>query len=113
MGRKYLGNVFYDVAKNAACRAAEVIAGELEDHEISVVALSPGWMRVERMIGLSADQLAQTESPEYIGRAVAALASDPAVIRRSGQTLAVGDLAREYGFTDVDGRQPTAYPIAH
>jgi NAD(P)-dependent dehydrogenase (short-subunit alcohol dehydrogenase family) len=111
MGRKYLGNVFYDVAKNAACRAAEVIAGELEDHEISVIALSPGWMRVERMTGLSADQLAQTESPEYIGQAVAALASDPAVIRRSGQTLAVGDLAREYGFTDVDGRQPSAYPI--
>jgi NAD(P)-dependent dehydrogenase (short-subunit alcohol dehydrogenase family) len=111
MGRKYLGNVFYDVAKNAACRAAEVLAGELEDHEISVIALSPGWMRVERMTGLDEDQLAQTESPEYIGRAVAALASDPAVIRRSGQALAVGDLAREYGFTDVDGRQPSPYPI--
>jgi NAD(P)-dependent dehydrogenase (short-subunit alcohol dehydrogenase family) len=113
MGRKYLGNVFYDVAKNAACRAAEVIAGELEDHEISVIALSPGWMRVERMTGLDEEQLAQTESPEYIGRAVAALASDPAVIRRSGQALAVGDLAREYGFTDVDGRQPSPYPIVH
>ncbi|HEY1616398.1 MAG TPA: SDR family NAD(P)-dependent oxidoreductase [Streptosporangiaceae bacterium] len=111
MGRKYLGNVFYDVAKNATCRAAEVLAGELEDYEISVIALSPGWMRVERMTGLNPEQLAQTESPEYIGRAVAALAADPAVIRRSGQTLAVGDLAREYGFTDIDGRQPTAYPI--
>jgi NAD(P)-dependent dehydrogenase (short-subunit alcohol dehydrogenase family) len=111
MGRKYLGNVFYDVAKNGACRAAEVLAGELEDHGIAVVALSPGWMRVERMTGLSGEQLAQTESPEYIGRAVAALAGDPAVIRRSGQALAVGNLAREYGFTDVDGRQPTAYPI--
>ncbi len=110
-GRKYLGNVFYDIAKNAACRAAEVIAGELEDHEIAVIALSPGWMRVERMTGLGERELAQTESPEYIGRAVAALASDPAVIRRSGQTLAVGDLAREYGFTDVDGRRPPAYPI--
>jgi NAD(P)-dependent dehydrogenase (short-subunit alcohol dehydrogenase family) len=111
MGRKYLGNVFYDVAKNAACRAAEVIAGELDEHEISVIALTPGWMRVERMTGLTEQQLAQTESPAYIGRAVAALASDPAVIRRSGQALAVGDLAREYGFTDVDGSQPTAYPI--
>jgi NAD(P)-dependent dehydrogenase (short-subunit alcohol dehydrogenase family) len=111
MGRKYLGNVFYDVAKNAACRAAEVIAGELDEHEISVIALTPGWMRVERMTDLTEQQLAQTESPAYIGRAVAALASDPGVIRRSGQALAVGDLAREYGFTDVDGRQPTAYPI--
>jgi NAD(P)-dependent dehydrogenase (short-subunit alcohol dehydrogenase family) len=113
MGRKYLGNVFYDVAKNAACRAAEVIAGELDEHEISVIALTPGWMRVERMTDLTEQQLAQTESPAYIGRAVAALASDPTVIRRSGQALAVGDLAREYGFTDVDGRQPTAYPIVH
>jgi NAD(P)-dependent dehydrogenase (short-subunit alcohol dehydrogenase family) len=47
----------------------------------------------------------------YAGRAVAALAADPGVGRRSGQTLAAGDLARAYGFTDVDGRQPTAYPI--
>jgi len=111
MGRKYLGNVFYDVAKNGACRAAEVLAGELEDHEIAVVALTPGWVLVERMTELTPAQLAQTESPEYIGRAVAALATDPGVMRRSGQALAAGDLAREYGFTDIDGRQPTAYPI--
>ena len=111
MGRKYLGNVFYDVAKNGACRAAEVLAGELEDHDVTVLALTPGWMLVERMTELTPGQRAQTESPEYIGRAVAALASDPGVMRRSGQALAVGNLAREYGFTDVDGRQPTAYPI--
>jgi NAD(P)-dependent dehydrogenase (short-subunit alcohol dehydrogenase family) len=111
MGRKYLGNVFYDVAKNGACRAAEVLAGELEDHEVAVVALTPGWVLAERMTELTPDQRAQTESPEYIGRAIAALASDPGVMRRSGQALAAGTLAREYGFTDVDGRQPTAYPI--
>jgi NAD(P)-dependent dehydrogenase (short-subunit alcohol dehydrogenase family) len=111
MGRKYLGNVFYDVAKNGICRAAEVLAGELEDHEIAVVALTPGWVLAERMTELSDSQRAQTESPEYIGRAIAALAADPGVVRRSGQTLAVGNLAREYGFTDIDGRQPTAYPI--
>jgi NAD(P)-dependent dehydrogenase (short-subunit alcohol dehydrogenase family) len=111
MGRKYLGNVFYDVAKNGACRAAEVLAGELEDHDVAVLALTPGWMLVERMTELTPWQRAQTESPEYIGRAVAALASDPGVMRRSGQSLAVGNLAREYGFTDLDGRQPTAYPI--
>jgi NAD(P)-dependent dehydrogenase (short-subunit alcohol dehydrogenase family) len=111
MGRKYLGNVFYDVAKNGICRAAEVLAGELEDHQISVIALTPGWVLAERMTELNELQRAQTESPEYIGRAIAALASDPGVHRRSGQTLAVGNLAREYGFTDIDGRQPTAYPI--
>jgi NAD(P)-dependent dehydrogenase (short-subunit alcohol dehydrogenase family) len=111
MGRKYLGNVFYDVAKNGICRAAEVLAGELEDHEIAVLALTPGWVLAERMTDLTPSQRAQTESVEYIGRAVAALAADPGVMRRSGQALAVGNLAREYGFTDVDGRQPTAYPI--
>jgi NAD(P)-dependent dehydrogenase (short-subunit alcohol dehydrogenase family) len=111
MGRKYLGNVFYDVAKNGACRAAEVLAGELEGHEVAVIALTPGWVLAERMTDLTPGQRAQTESPEYIGRAVAALASDPGVMRRSGQALAVGDLAREYGFSDVDGLQPTAYPI--
>ncbi|MGO8960026.1 MAG: SDR family NAD(P)-dependent oxidoreductase [Streptosporangiaceae bacterium] len=111
MGRKYLGNVFYDVAKNGICRAAEVMAGELEDHEVAVVALTPGWVLVERMTELTAGQRAQTESPEYIGRAVAALARDPGVLRKSGQALAVGNLAREYGFTDIDGSQPAAYPI--
>jgi NAD(P)-dependent dehydrogenase (short-subunit alcohol dehydrogenase family) len=111
MGRKYLGNVFYDVAKNAICRAAEVLASELEEHEIAVLALTPGWVLAERMTDLTDQQQAQTESPEYIGRAIAALASDPGIMRRTGQTLAVGNLAREYGFTDVDGRQPAAYPI--
>jgi hypothetical protein len=61
------------------------------------------------MTGLSESQLAQTESVEYVGRAAAALAEDPAVVRRSGQSLAVGDLARQYGFIGIDGRQPTAY----
>jgi len=111
MGRKYLGNVFYDVAKNGICRAAEVLAGELEEHEVAMLALTPGWVLAERMTGLTDQQRAQTESPEYIGRAIAALASDSGIMRRTGQTLAAGNLAREYGFTDVDGRQPTAYPI--
>ena len=111
MGRKYLGNVFYDVAKNGICRAAEVLASEVEDHEIAVLALTPGWVLAERMTDLAPSQRAQTESVEYIGRAIAALATDPGVMRRSGHALAVGNLAREYGFTDIDGRQPTAYPI--
>ena len=68
-------------------------------------------MAVERMTGLSEDQQAEMETVAYIGRAIASLACDPAVSRRSGQTLAVGDLARIYGFTDIDGRQPTPYVI--
>lgn len=110
-GQRYLGNVFYDVAKNAVCRMARGLAQELDDREIAVLALSPGWMLVERMAGLAERERAQTESVEYLGRAVAALAADPAVVRRSGHTYAVGTLAREYGFTDIDGRQPTPYLI--
>lgn len=111
MGKRYLGNVFYDVAKNSICRLASGLGEELKDKEVAVVALTPGWVLAERMTGLSERQQEQTESVEYIGRAVVALAADPSVARRSGKSLAVGDLAREYGFTDVDGRQPTAYPI--
>ena len=111
MGRRYLGHLFYDVAKNAVCRMAAGLAEELRDTDISVVALAPGWMLCERMTGLTDAERAQTESVEYVGRAVAALAADPGVGRRSGRMLTAGGLAREYGFTDIDGRQPIAYPI--
>jgi NAD(P)-dependent dehydrogenase (short-subunit alcohol dehydrogenase family) len=111
MGRRYLGHLFYDVAKNAVCRMAAGLAEELRDTGVSVVALAPGWMLCERMTALTDTERAQTESVEYVGRAVAALAADPAVGRRSGRTLTAGGLAREYGFTDIDGRQPIAYPI--
>ncbi len=109
-GRRYLGNVFYDVAKNAVCRLASGLAQDIGDREIAVIALSPGWMAVERMPDDESSR-AQMESPEYIGRAVSALAGDAGVMRRSGQSFAVGDLARLYGIVDIDGRQPTSYPI--
>ena len=110
-GRRYLGNVFYDVAKNAVCRLVSALAEETKDTDLAIIAISPGWMAVERMTGLSEHQQAEMETVAYIGRAITALACDPAVSRRSGQTLAVGDLARIYGFTDIDGRQPTPYVI--
>jgi NAD(P)-dependent dehydrogenase (short-subunit alcohol dehydrogenase family) len=110
-GRRYLGNVFYDVSKNAVCRLVAALAEETKESDLAVLGLSPGWMAVERMTGLTPRQEAEMESTAYIGRAVVALATDPAVSRRSGQTLAVGDLARIYGFTDLDGRQPTPYVI--
>jgi NAD(P)-dependent dehydrogenase (short-subunit alcohol dehydrogenase family) len=105
---KYLGNFFYDVAKAAVNRMTFGMARELRAHGIAVVALSPGFVRTERVMAAHAAHpfdLGMTESPEYIGRAVAALASDPGVMEKSGKILTVGDLAREYGFTDVDGRQ--------
>lgn len=104
----YLGNLFYDVAKAAVNRLAFGMAHELRPHGVAAVALAPGFVRTERVLAAHAAHpfdLTGTESPEYIGRAVAALAADPEVLRKSGQVLTVGELAQEYGFTDTDGRQ--------
>jgi NAD(P)-dependent dehydrogenase (short-subunit alcohol dehydrogenase family) len=109
----YLGNLFYDVAKAAINRMAHGMARELRRHNVAAVALAPGFMRTERVLsafGVTAEnwhtveELQHTESPEYVGRAIAALAADPDVLQKSGQVLMVGELAQEYGFTDVDGR---------
>ncbi|MBV9282220.1 MAG: SDR family NAD(P)-dependent oxidoreductase, partial [Chloroflexi bacterium] len=103
---RYLGNLFYDVAKAAIIRMTFGLAEELRPHDIAAVALAPGFMRTERVMAEHARSpfdLGVTESPEYLGRAAAALAADPNVLARSGSVLTAGDLAREYGFTDVDG----------
>jgi NAD(P)-dependent dehydrogenase (short-subunit alcohol dehydrogenase family) len=107
------GNLFYDLAKASMTRLAFGIAQELKPHGVASVAVSPGWMRTEFvLVGHHTDEahwheqpaLARTESPRYLGRAVVALAADPNVMERSGQVVRVGDLARSYGFTDIDGR---------
>jgi NAD(P)-dependent dehydrogenase (short-subunit alcohol dehydrogenase family) len=113
---KFLGNVFYDVAKNAINRLTQGIARELTPYNIAVVALAPGFMRTERVAAAfeaagNKDYLNFTESPEYAGRAVVALASDPNVLEKSGKVLTVGDLAEDYGFTDIDGRRIPAFKI--
>ncbi|MBN9160200.1 MAG: oxidoreductase [Myxococcales bacterium 68-20] len=111
---RYLkGNLFYDLAKAAMNRLAFAVAEEMRPHGVTSLAVSPGWMRTELVLaGHEADEsswhtraaLARTESPRYLGRAVAALAADPDVRKKSGTVQLVGELAREYGFTDVDGR---------
>ncbi|MGV3493588.1 MAG: SDR family oxidoreductase, partial [Ramlibacter sp.] len=111
---RYLhGNLFYDLAKSAMTRLAFGMAQELRPHGIASVALSPGWMRTEFVLaGHGTDEahwrdkpeLARTESPRYLGRAVAHLAADARILERTGRALRVGDLAKEYGFTDIDGR---------
>ena len=109
---EFLGNVIYDTAKAAVVRMAFGMAKELRPHGVTALALAPGWMRTERIMAAHALQpfdLSPTESPTYLGRAVVALATDPEVMARSGQVLTVGDLAREYGYTDVDGRQPAGF----
>jgi NAD(P)-dependent dehydrogenase (short-subunit alcohol dehydrogenase family) len=118
---RYLrGNLFYDLAKAAMNRLAFGMAEELRPHGVASLAVAPGWMRTELVLaGHDTDEsrwrerpaLARTESPRYLGRAVAALASDANVLSKSGRVLLVADLAREYGFTDVDGRQVEAFHI--
>lgn len=109
---KYIGN-FYDVAKHSIVRLLWGLAMELRQHNIATVALAPGFMRTERVMSHAKGAvdwktipwLKRSESPEYLGRAVAALARDARLMRRSGKAFHVGELAREYGFTDTDGRR--------
>jgi NAD(P)-dependent dehydrogenase (short-subunit alcohol dehydrogenase family) len=103
VGLHFHGHLFYDTVKNAVSRMSFGMAEQLREHGIAVVALSPGWMHTEVM-DLTPEQAARTESTEYIGRAVAALAGDPDVLRWSGRTLRVVEVAQEYDFTDVDGK---------
>lgn len=114
------GNLYYDLAKAAISRLAFGMAEELRPHGVASLALSPGWMRTEWVLaGHKTDEahwqdapaLARTESPRYLGRAVAALAGDAGVMRHSGKVLRVADLAEEYGFTDVDGRRVPAFEL--
>ena len=115
---KYIGS-FYDVAKHSIVRLLWGLAIELRQHRIATVALAPGFMRTERVMSHAngdADWkkipwLKRSESPEYLGRAVAALAGDARVMRRSGKAFHVGELAREYGFTDIDGRRVPPFII--
>ena len=117
----YLRNLFYDLAKNAVARLAWAMAQELREHGIAAMAVAPGFMRTERVVEAfrragAADALngpgGPKETPAYVGRAIVALASDAAVLEKSGQLLEVGALAREYGFADVDGTQPAPFRIS-
>jgi NAD(P)-dependent dehydrogenase (short-subunit alcohol dehydrogenase family) len=111
---KYLSNLFYDLAKAAVNRMAFGMAKELAPHNIAVVALAPGFVGTERVLSAFAGAgrtPPNLESPEYIGRAAVALASDANVMAKSGRVLTVGELAAEYGFTDVDGRQLPPFRI--
>jgi NAD(P)-dependent dehydrogenase (short-subunit alcohol dehydrogenase family) len=118
----YRVSFFYDLAKAANLRMAFALGHELAPHGATAVALTPGWLRSEHMLeayGVTEDNwrdatarsphFAISESPAFVGRAVAALASDPDVSRFNGKSLSSGGLARVYGFTDLDGSQPDAW----
>ncbi|WP_169986447.1 SDR family oxidoreductase [Microbispora sp. H10836] len=118
----YRVSFFYDLAKTSVNRMAFGQAKELAPHGATAVSLTPGWLRSEIMLGHFGvteanwrDALAQqphfaiSESPAFVGRAVAALAADPEVSRWNGQSLSSGQLAQVYGFTDVDGSRPDCW----
>jgi NAD(P)-dependent dehydrogenase (short-subunit alcohol dehydrogenase family) len=115
---RYTGHLFYDLAKSAMNRMAFAMGTELKPQGITALALAPGFMRTERVIKALADdpKLADivgipSETPEYLGRAVAALAADQNVQRHNGRVVCAGDLAKEYGFTDLDGTQPSPFRL--
>ncbi|WP_042417288.1 SDR family oxidoreductase [Streptacidiphilus anmyonensis] len=116
---RYRGSFFYDQAKAAVIRLAVAQAAELREHGVAAVALTPGFLRSEAVLevcgvteanwreGAAVDaDFTASESPAYLGRAVVALASDPDILKLSGQALATWELAPRYGFTDADGSQP-------
>jgi NAD(P)-dependent dehydrogenase (short-subunit alcohol dehydrogenase family) len=119
----YRVTAFYDLAKTAVIRLAFAQGVELAPHGCTAVALTPGWLRSEMMLehfGVTEENwrdaaavqphfAAISESPRFVGRAVAALAADPELERRNGGSFSSGELAREYGFTDLDGSQPDCW----
>jgi NAD(P)-dependent dehydrogenase (short-subunit alcohol dehydrogenase family) len=99
--------VSYAAAKAADDRMATAMAHELREYHVAVVSLYPGLVRTESVMK-SAEffDLSNSESPQFIGRAITALATDPNVMQKSGQILVAAAVAKEYGFTDIDGKQP-------
>ncbi|GAA2805152.1 SDR family oxidoreductase [Streptomyces showdoensis] len=121
-GTRYRENLFYDLAKNAPIRMAFGLGEELKEYGGTAVCVSPGWLRSEQMLahfGVTEENwrdatakvpdFGVSESPVYVGRAVAALAADPDRARWNGRSLDSGRLAREYGFTDADGSRPDSW----
>ncbi|HEX6731926.1 MAG TPA: SDR family oxidoreductase [Pyrinomonadaceae bacterium] len=118
----YRLSLFYDLAKTSVTRMGWSLAQELQPHGCTAVTISPGWLRSEQMLdnyGVKEENWRDatkkqphfiiTETPRYVGRAVAALAADADVARWNGQSVSSGQLAKVYGFTDLDGSQPDAW----
>ncbi|TMV52333.1 SDR family oxidoreductase [Paenibacillus mesophilus] len=120
--RNYRVSMFYDLAKTSVLRMAKSLARELQPYRCTAVAVTPGWMRSEIMLetfGVREDNWRDalekvphfviSETPRFVGRAVAALAGDPEVSRWNGQSVSSGELAKVYDFYDLDGSQPDAW----
>jgi NAD(P)-dependent dehydrogenase (short-subunit alcohol dehydrogenase family) len=111
--QKYIGNVAYGVSKAATDKMTADMATELKRHGVTVVCLYPGMVRTEKVMESAAWlDLSNSESPEFIGRAVAALATDSDVQRHTGKVLVAAAVAQQYGFTDIDGATPRPLTLA-
>ena len=111
--QKHIANVAYGVSKAATDKMIADMAIELRPHGVAAVSLYPGLVRTEKVMEAAAWlDLSNSESPEFTGRAVAALARDPDVMRYSGSVLIVANLAAEYGFKDIDGKAPRPLTLA-
>jgi dehydrogenase/reductase SDR family member 1 len=102
----------YGVAKAATDKLTSDCAHELRPHGVAVASLYPGLVRTEAVLAAGVFDLSNSESPEFVGRAVAALRGDPDVMAVSGTVLVTAELGIRYGFTDVDGRRPTPLTLA-
>jgi NAD(P)-dependent dehydrogenase (short-subunit alcohol dehydrogenase family) len=105
--QKHIGNVAYGVSKAATDKLTTDMSKELREHSVAVVSLYPGLVRTEKVMESAAWlDLSNSESPRFAGRAVIGLAADPGVMKRTGSVVVVAQLARDYGFTDIDGKTP-------
>jgi NAD(P)-dependent dehydrogenase (short-subunit alcohol dehydrogenase family) len=115
----YRGNLWYDLVKMSIIRIASAMAWELRRTAITALALTPGFLRSEEMLehfgvteanwrdgAAKEPHFIASETPSFVGRAVASLAADPEVGKKAGRVFNSWDLSREYGFSDIDGRQP-------
>jgi len=103
----YLGNTQYGVSKAAVDKMTEYMARELKKYKVAVISLYPGLVRTESIMRNAKHfDMSNSESPQFIGRVVAALASDPDIMKKSGKILVAAQEALAYGIQDIDGRQP-------
>ncbi len=108
----YLGNTQYGASKAAVDKMSEYMARELKKFNVAVVSLYPGLVRTESVMRNAKHfDMSNSESPQFIGRVVAALAADPAIMKKSGRVLVAAQEALEYGIQDIDGRQPRPVTI--
>jgi len=111
--QKHVLNVAYGVAKAATDKLTADMSSEIKRHTVAVVSLYPGLVRTEKVMEAAEWlDLSNSESPRFIGRAIAALAADPKVMEKTGEVLIAASLALEYGFTDIDGKQPRPLTLA-